>query len=226
VLTKYRFQLLIKTVTNKGNSVMNKTMKSLTRPALLALMAVLLPMTAQADNHEPVSSPDKEDTVRTMALSVEAEVVAIDLETREVSLKGPDGAVFTVHSPERVVKLEDISVGDMVVTSYIAALEGEVREPTEEELAEPWLVIEKAAVSEEGESAAIGGARVIRAVCTIEGMNRELGVVTIKDSRGKLHLIGDVEPEKMDGVTLGQTIVMVYAEAMALTLEKKIVATQ
>jgi hypothetical protein len=38
-----------------------------------------------------------------MALSVEAEVAAIDLETREVSLKGPDGAVFTLHSPERVV---------------------------------------------------------------------------------------------------------------------------
>ena len=54
---------------------------------------------------------------------------------------------------------------------------------------------------------AIGGARMIRAVCTIEGMDRELGTVTIKDSRGKLHLIGGVEPEKMDGVTLGQTIV-------------------
>jgi len=30
----------------------------------------------------------------------------------------------------------------------------------------------------------------------------------------------------MDGVTLGQTIVMVYAEAMALTLEPKAAAAQ
>jgi len=208
---------------------MTEIMKTLSHTAqvgLLALMAVLLPMTAQADSHEPVSSPEKEDTVRAMAMSVEAEVVAIDLETRQVSLKGPDGSVFTLHSPERVVKLEDISIGDRVVTTYIAALEGEVREPTAEELAEPWLVVEEAAVSAEGEPAAIGGARVIRAVCTIEGMNRELGVVTIKDPRGKLHLIGDVEPEKMEGVSLGQTIVMVYAEAMALTLEKKMAAAQ
>ena len=197
-----------------------KTLAHTARAGLLALMAVLLPITVQAEHHE------KDDTVRAMAMSMEAEVVAIDLETREVSLKGPDGSIVTLHSPERVVKLEDVSVGDMVVTTYIAALEGEVREPTEEELAEPWLVIEEAAVSGEGEAAAIGGARVIRAVCTIEGMNRELGVVTIKDSRGKLHLIGDVEPEKMDGVTLGQTIVMVYAEAMALTLEPKAAAAQ
>jgi hypothetical protein len=220
---KRNYRLRTRTVTIKGNFVMTEIMKTLSHTAqagLLALMAVLLPMTAQADSHE------KEDTVRTMAMSVEAEVVAIDLETREVSLKGPDGSVFTLHSPERVVKLEDISIGDRVFTTYIAALEGEVREPTAEELAEPWLVIEEAAVSAEGEPASIGGARVIRAVCTIEGMNRELGIVTIKDPRGKLHLIGDVEPEKMEGVTLGQTVVMVYAEAMALTLEKKMAAAQ
>ena len=67
---------------------------------------------------------------------------------------------------------------------------------------------------------------MIRAVVTIEGMNRELGTVTIKDSRGKLHLIGDVEAEKMEGVTLGQTAVMVYTEALALTLEKKDAAAE
>jgi hypothetical protein len=67
---------------------------------------------------------------------------------------------------------------------------------------------------------------VIRAVVTIEGMNRELGVVTIKDSRGKLHIIGDVEPEKMEGVTLGQTAVMVYSEALAISLEKKEAAAE
>ena len=100
-------------------------------------------------------------------------------------------------------------------------LEGELREPTAEELAEPWLVVEETDVSGEGEQPAIGGARVVRAVCTIEGMNSELGTVTVKDSRGKLHLIGGVEPEKMQGVKLGQTIVMVYTQAMALTLEKK-----
>lgn len=202
---------------------MTKMLEKLTRTTqagLLALLVALLSVTAQAEHHE------EEGTIRAVAMSMEAEVVAIDLETREVSLKGPDGDIVTLHSPERVVKLEDINVGDKVVTSFIAALEGEVREPTEEELAEPWLVMEEAGVSKEGEPAAIGSARIIRAVCTIEGMNRELGVVTIKDSRGKLHLIGDVEPEKMEGVKLGQTIVMVYAEAMALTLEKKMVAEQ
>ena len=43
--------------------------------------------------------------------------------------------------------------------------------------------------------------------------------MTVMDPRGKLHLIEDVEPEKMEGVLLGDTVVLVYSEALALSLE-------
>jgi len=213
-----------RTCTTQGVPVMTIITQSLNKTVnycLLALLALTLPMTAQSAHHE-----DGDGELRAAAISIAAEIVDIDLQTREVSLRAPDGEVVTMTSPENVVKLEDMKVGDMVVATYLTALEGELREPTEEELAEPWLEIEEAGVSGEGEQPAIGGARMIRAVCTIEGMNRELGTVTIKDSRGKLHLIGGVEPEKMDGVTLGQTIVMVYAQAMAITLERQPAAAQ
>ena len=199
---------------------MTHIMKKL-QTSLLTLMVLALPMTTQAAHHEEEEAP-----VRAVAVSVEAVVTAIDLETRQVSLQGPDGNIITLTSPEQVVKLEDINVGDVVVSTYMAALEAELREPTEDELANPWVVVEEAGVSDDAAMPGIGGARIIRAVCTIEGMNRELGVVTIKDSNGKLHMIGDVEPEKMEGVTLGQTIVVVYAEAIALTLEKRADAAQ
>lgn len=158
---------------------------------------------------------------RAMALQIEAEVVNIDLEHRQVSLRGPAGEVVTMHASEKVVKLEDVKIGDKVVATYLAALEGELREPTEEELANPWVEMDKSAMSDDPDAPAIGEARIVRSVCTIEGMNRILGTVTIKDARGNLHVIGDVEPEKMEGVTLGQTIVVVYREAKALSLDKQ-----
>ncbi len=203
-------------MTNTINSV-----RSIWHFCLLALAALALPMAAQSAHHE-----EPKGNVQAVGVSLEAEIFDIDLETREISVRGPDGSVMTMVAPEKLVKLEDLSVGDAIVTTYIAGLEGELREPTAEELAEPWLVIEESGVSEEGEAPAIGGARIVRAVCTIEGMNSELGSVTVKDSRGKLHLIGGVEPEKMQGVKLGQTIVMVYTQAMALTLEKKVATAQ
>ena len=162
-----------------------------------------------------------EDTARVMGVSLEAEVTAIDYKTREVSLRGPQGNIVTITAGDHIARLEDISVGDSIVTTYIASLEGELRTPTEEELANPWMEVDGAAKApEDSDPGAIAG-RVIRAVCTLEGMNRLLGTITVKDPRGKYHVIGDVEPEKMEGVVLGATLVLVYTEAMAITLEKK-----
>jgi hypothetical protein len=187
------------------------------RIAVLGISTIMFSLVAQADNHAEAAEPNTNS--RAMAITIEAVITDIDLETRQVSVQGPGGQTITMTATEQVVKLEDINVGDTIVATYIASLEGELREPTEEELAEPWVVLQDAAMSEGDEQPAIGGARLIRAVCTIEGMNRVLGTVTVMDPRGKLHLIGDVEPEKMEGVTLGQTIVMVYTEALAMTLE-------
>jgi len=162
-----------------------------------------------------------EDTARVMGVSLEAEITAIDYETREVSLRGPQGNIITITAREQVARLEDFAVGDTIVTTYIASLEGELRTPTEEELANPWVEVDGAAKAPEDVDPGVIAGRVIRAVCTLEGMNRLLGTITVKDPRGKYHVIGDVEPEKMEGVVLGATLVLVYTEAMAMTLEKK-----
>jgi len=186
--------------------------KFLSRMALA--ISLLLPFVAIAEEAEAPAGGG-----RAALVSVEAVVTDIDLETRQVSLQGPMGNTVTLTATEEVVKLEDVSVGDMLMATYMSSLEGELREPTEEELAEPWVVLEDSGVLMDAEQPTAGGARLIRAVCTIEGMNRLLGTVTILDPRGKAHVIADVEPEKMAGVTLGQTIVMIYTEAVAVTLE-------
>jgi hypothetical protein len=178
-----------------------------------------------AEQAEPVVAEQAESAPvevkpRVMTVSLEAEVTAIDYETRAVSLRGPQGNIVTITAGENVERLQEIAIGDTITTTYIASLEGELREPTEEELANPWAEIDGAAkASENAEAGAIVG-RIIRAVCVIEGMNRLLGTVTVKDPRGNYHVIGDVEPEKMEGVLLGATVVLVYTEAIAITLEK------
>jgi hypothetical protein len=189
---------------------------STARTALLALLVTIAPVTVHAA--EEGAAP--EGGARAMAVEIVAVVTDIDLETRQVSLEVPGGSVITVHATEQVVKLEDVSVGDALVVTYLAALEGEIREPTEEELAEPWVELDEGIVSDDPAHPAVAGARAIRAVVSIEGMNRILGTVTVKDARGKVHVITDVEAEKMAGVTLGQTAVLVFTEALALSLEK------
>ena len=101
---------------------MNNTLNRLLGGVVLTLAAIALPFQAQADEHE--AAEGEATNVRAMAISVEAVVTDIDLETRQVTLKGPAGESFTVAASEDVVKLENVSVGDTLRATYLAALEG------------------------------------------------------------------------------------------------------
>lgn len=187
-----------------------------TKSCLLTISAALTLFTAQ------LSIAEAEVTGARMAgITIEAEVTEINHATRELSLRGPMGDIITLTASDQVKRLKEISVGDIVTTTYITSLEGALREPTEEEIAEPWVVLDAAAIAGENLDPGVFAGTAIRAVCTIEGMNRLTRTVTVLDPRGRYHVIGDVEPEKMSGVTLGQTLVLIYTEAMAITLKKK-----
>ena len=42
----------------------------------------------------------------------------------------------------------------------------------------------------------------------------------IKDARGRMHTVGGVEMSKLDNVRLGDTVVVVFTEALVLSLKE------
>ena len=187
---------------------------------IASLTSVMLSFSALAAHHEPHENHEvKSHGSRGMMVSIEAEIVAINAETQEVSIKGPQGRVVTLAGDGTMVDMDKLSVGDMVSAQYLAAIEGEVRAPTEEELANPWVVVSDAALVEDETAPAAGAARQIRAVCTIEAADPEAGYIVVKDAMGNLHTIEDIDGSKFEGVSLGDTIVFVYTEALAMSLQ-------
>ena len=144
-------------------------------------------------------------------------------ETREVVVRGPAGNFVTLTAREREdggADLSKIVPGDTIIADYVASIEAEVRAPTAEEEANPWVVLgEMGRTADDADMTAAGAARLIRAVCTIEAMDRN-GNVMIKDARGRMHTIGGVEMEKLDNVRLGDTVVVVFTEALVLSLKE------
>jgi hypothetical protein len=184
--------------------------------------AVLLVMLALVLLSSPVFAEEQQGgEVRAAAVQVEAVITDIDLKNREITMRLPGGAFVTMTAGEEAKRLEEFAVGDAIVATYLTSLAGEVREPTDEERANPWQEVDGAMVAGLEEQPGIAKMRVIKAVCTIEGMNRVAGTVMVEDPRGKYHLIGDIEPERFKGRMLGDTIILVYSEAVALSLEKK-----
>ena len=197
--------------------------------SILASLA-LLPTLAQAGHHEggdhSVAAEVSGDDVvwasggRALVAEVEGGVIAVDLETREVVVRGPAGNFVTLSAREDGVDLSKIVPGDTIVADYVASIEAEVRAPTAEEEANPWVVLgEMGRTANDDSMTAAGAARLIRAVCTIEAMDRN-GNVMIQDARGRMHTVGGVETDKLDNVRLGDTVVVVFTEALVLSLKE------
>jgi hypothetical protein len=153
--------------------------------------------------------------------SVTAKVQAIDLDKREITLKGPEGKVVTLTVDKSVKRLDEVKVGDDVQADYYVALAAEVREPTAEEKATPLTVLESKAKAPPGTDPAAGGLRVIKAVTTVEGLDRPTQSLTVKGPRGNYATVRVKDPSKLEKLRLGDTIIVTYAEALAVSLEKR-----
>ena len=163
----------------------------------------------------------KGDNERATAKRISAVITDIDPESRQLTLQGSLGNLITITAGPEITRFEEFMVGDVVQATYATSISGELRDPTEEELAMPVVELDAAALNTENLEPGAAVGRVVRAVCTIEGMNRITRTVMLKDPEGDFHILGDVDPEKMAGVVLGQTIIVTYTEAFALTLEKQ-----
>jgi hypothetical protein len=187
----------------------------------LALFSTVLLGTIPALSLAELEVSERGDNERTMARRISAIITDIDPESREVTLEGGLGNSITLTVGPDVKRFDEFKVGDLVVATYVSSISGELRAPTEAELAEPIVELDAGAVAPADMEPGAAVGRSIRAVCTVEGMNRVTRTVMLQDPDGDFHIIDDVDPAKMAGVALGDTVIVTYTEAFALTLEKQ-----
>jgi hypothetical protein len=159
----------------------------------------------------------REDTV---LVTITAAVEAVDLEKREVTLKGPLGNSMTFTVDQRVKRLKEVKVGDLVRVDYYLSIAGELRKPTPEEEKVPLVILDAAAKAPPGASPAAGGLRRFKVVTTIEGLDRPTQTLTVKGPRGKLFTVRVADPARLTQMRIGENIVVVCTEALAISLEK------
>jgi len=153
-------------------------------------------------------------------VTVTASVEAIDRATREVTLKGPLGNTVTFTVDQRVKRLDEVKVGDVVRADYYISIAADVRKPTAEELKHPLVLLDAAGKAPPGTSPAAGGLRRFKVVTTIEGLDRPTQTVTVKGPRGNYLTARVADPSRLTKVHIGDNIVITYTEALAISLEK------
>ena len=162
-----------------------------------------------------IESKELMDTVM-----IKAEVAQINYETREVTLAGPEGNLVTLEATDEIQRFNEIEVGDIIAAKYMTYTLAEFREPTQEEMDNPMNLLIEGGKSAAGDVPAGAMGTQVRAVVSVEQINLENKEVTIKGPRGNYLTIPVEDDEVLKQRVVGEFVVLTYAEAVALSLEK------
>jgi Cu/Ag efflux protein CusF len=185
-----------------------------------ALAAALsLPAVAQqkatAEGAAMVASAPGKATVA-QAVKVTATVEAIDMKTREVTLKGPKGNSFVLTAGPDVRNLEQVKVGDLVAVGYMEALTLTLKKDGKE--------LRGTSKTQDGARAAVGErpagvvAQQVEVTADVIALNAKTQTVTLKGPKQTVDLkVPDAGQFK--AIKVGDQIQAVYTQAVALTVE-------
>jgi len=152
-------------------------------------------------------------------LKVVLSVEAVDVEKRQITLRGPAGRKGTFPVSPEVRRLSELKAGDTILCEYSVVAVAELREPTPEEAAAPLVLAEM--IDRRPGNLPPGGtiARTIRVVTQIAGLNGTAGTVTLDGPLDGQILTKVQNPSIMSQLRVGQQIVVKFDETLVLSVE-------
>jgi len=178
--------------------------------------ALLLPLSAWSGDEQKASDKPSISTSHTVQLS--AVVEAIDMETRQVTLRGPEGNSRTLTVREDARNLDQVDVGDTVNVEYVQNLTIEVfandgMEPGTGQLS----AVQRA---KEGEMPGMAVMDTSIVTATVEAIDIEANTFKLKWPDGEIKEYVARDPENLKKADVGDLVVVSYTEALAVVVEK------
>ena len=167
----------------------------------------------------PTPKPEVMSRHEAVLLNYTGTITDIDYPNREMTLQSSGGHRETFVVDEQVQRFNEAKVGDKVSMDYYLGVDAEVRRPTAEEERNPLVVLDTAGRAGPNAAPAAHGTRKIRAVVTIESLDRAAGTVTVRGPRGKYFTARVADPSRLERVRIGDTILMTFTEATAISLK-------
>jgi hypothetical protein len=156
------------------------------------------------------------------SMTIQANITAINANTREVTLQGPSGRKVTVIAGP-IVRLEMLKVGDTVNAKYYRSVAFDISGPkggngTPKSAGEMTQAIEQRAEGPGGVAA-----RVTEVQGLVVGIDRAANSIdVVNPSGGGVYTVEVTNPERvamLSQVKIGDTITAVVSEALAVSIE-------
>ena len=146
-----------------------------------------------------------------------ATVVAVDLQNRYVTLKGPDGELRDIKVGEEAVNLPQVKVGDLVTVKFYESIAVEVIKP-----GTAMGAGEKTAIVRAKPGEMPGGmvAKQVSVTAIIMAIDKQKSAMTLKGPEGKLVNVKVQDPANLEKVKVGDELMITYTEALAISVER------
>jgi hypothetical protein len=214
-VTKYQVIFYDTAISKKEKRKMNLK-RNLFVVSFLALAMSFSPVYASGTDS---AAGEKPEIVEGIITTVEATVEAVDQKTRKVTLKDSEGKSVTIEVGEEVKNLPQVEVGDLVTVEYLETVaikvfaEGEI---------EPGAAAGAAVASAEaGQKPAGVAMEEVVVVTTIEAIDKEKQLVTLKTAEGESKTVKARNPENLEKVQVGDQVMITYTTAMGISVTEK-----
>jgi hypothetical protein len=145
-------------------------------------------------------------------------VETINQETREVTLRGPEGETVSFVASEDARNLGQVKVGDIVMAEYVQSMSIEVFANDGTEPGAGELTV--SGRSEEGDMPALTAIDALVVTATVEEINLEANTFKLKGPSGEIKEFEARDPENLKKAAVGDLVVITYTEAIAMAVEK------
>jgi Cu/Ag efflux protein CusF len=176
--------------------------------------------TKPAPDAKPAAITVLEDASPVMygrSAKIKATVEAIDLDVREITLKGPKGRLITLRVEQRVRNLPQAQVGDEVIVRYHESVGLELHKI---EASDAGAFDETAAAgADTRQNQASGAARQFTVAAHVEAVSPKAKTVTLRGPNGDLVDLYVRDLNVLESLAAGDNVVATYTEAAAVSIE-------
>ena len=183
---------------------------------LVVLFSLSVGVGAMAQDKAPAKAKSPEGK-RERVVTLTGTVEAVDLANRVVTIKGSKGRTVELKVGEEAKNLDQVKVGDKVVAKYYESIAFRMKKPEE---AEGVKTEQAVATAKPGEVPAGVLANQVTVTATIMDISPKKTYVTLKGPEGKTVDVKVMDPKNIEGLKVGDQVVITYTQALAIALDK------
>jgi Cu/Ag efflux protein CusF len=150
------------------------------------------------------------------SVTVTAKVIKIDQKTRKVTIKTDDGKKYSFVAGDNVANLAQVKKGDVITAVYTEAIAYQVRKHNKQTGV---TVTDAAAAAQPGEKPAGAVMQQTTVAVTITAIDPTVPSVTFTGADGETKTVKIKDPQKLNGVNVGDVVDITYTEAIAIKVD-------